>query len=156
MKKILDVCCGGRMMWFDKQHPDALYLDIRTLAPEKMSNGATLEVKPDIVMDFRDLKLPDASFSLVVFDPPHVLNAGATSFLAKKYGYLKTDTWKDDIRKGFAECFRVLKPEGTLIFKWNEMHIPTKEIILLSGTTPLFGHRSGKASKTQWLVFMKK
>ena len=36
--------------------------------------------------------------------------------------------WKDMIKKGFQECFRVLKPNGTLIFKWNECRIPIKEI----------------------------
>ncbi|GBR74607.1 hypothetical protein NO1_1754 [Candidatus Termititenax aidoneus] len=30
-KKILDACCGGRMMWFDKHHPDVLYVDSRKL-----------------------------------------------------------------------------------------------------------------------------
>ena len=25
MKKILDACCGGRMFWFDKKHPNVLY-----------------------------------------------------------------------------------------------------------------------------------
>ena len=27
-KFILDVCCGGRMMWFDKNNKDTLYCDI--------------------------------------------------------------------------------------------------------------------------------
>jgi hypothetical protein len=26
-----------------------------------------------VVMDFRDLKLPDNQFSLAVFDPPHII-----------------------------------------------------------------------------------
>lgn len=125
------------------------------MKPTKMSNGATLEIKPDKVMDFRKLDLPDNSFSLVVFDPPHVLNAGEKSFLAKKYGYLKKDTWKADLKAGFAECFRVLKPNGVLIFKWCEMHIPVKEILALTPERPLFGNRSGKASKTHWICFMK-
>lgn len=154
-KKILDVCCGGRMFWFNKKHPDTLYLDARTMPPTKMSNGATLEVKPDRVMDFRKLDLPDNSFSLVVFDPPHVLNAGEKSFLAKKYGFLKKETWQEDLRLGFAECFRVLKPDGVLVFKWCEMHIPLKDILALTPEQPLFGNRSGKASKTHWVCFMK-
>ena len=29
MKKILDVTCGSRTMWFDKNHPAALYCDRR-------------------------------------------------------------------------------------------------------------------------------
>ena len=28
-KDVLDVTCGGRMMWFDKYHPDVLFTDIR-------------------------------------------------------------------------------------------------------------------------------
>lgn len=143
------------MFWFDKNHPDALYLDKRRMKPTKMSNGATLEVKPDRIMDFRSLDLPTNTFSLVVFDPPHVLNAGDKSFLAKKYGYLERDTWKDDLTKGFSECFRVLKPDGVLIFKWCEMHIPLKDILALTPWKPLFGNRGGKAAKTHWVVFMK-
>ena len=28
-KFILDACCSGRMMWFNKKHPNATYIDIR-------------------------------------------------------------------------------------------------------------------------------
>ena len=28
-KKILDACCGSRMMWFDKCCSEALFMDIR-------------------------------------------------------------------------------------------------------------------------------
>lgn len=155
-KQVLDVCCGGRMFWFDKKDTRALFLDIREMEATKFSNGATLSVKPDMLMDFRDLKLKSKSFSLVVFDPPHVLNAGDKSFLAKKYGYLNRDTWEKDIEKGFTECFRVLKPNGVLVFKWCEMHIPIKEILSLTPVKPLFGNRGGKAAKTHWVVFIKK
>ena len=68
---MLDVCCGGRMFWFDKHHPDALYLDNRTLPKEYLSDRQCVEVAPDAVMDFREIDLPDDHFSLVVFDPPH-------------------------------------------------------------------------------------
>lgn len=143
------------MFWFDKKNPNALFLDNRTVDPEVMSNGATFSVKPDMLMDFRELQFPDDNFSLVVFDPPHVMKAGEKSFLAKKYGFLNKDTWPEDLRKGFAECFRVLKPQGTLVFKWNECHIPLKEILALTPYKPLFGNRGGKAAKTHWVVFMK-
>lgn len=154
-KKVLDACCGGRMFWFDKKDERAIFIDKRELEPTLMSNGATYQVKPDMVMDFRKMDFPDESFSLVVFDPPHVKNAGEKSFLAIKYGFLDKDTWKDDIRDGFSECFRVLKPGGTLVFKWCEMHIPLKEILSLTPERPLFGNRGGKASKTHWVVFIK-
>ena len=28
-KFILDACCGGRCFWFNKEHPNTLYVDIR-------------------------------------------------------------------------------------------------------------------------------
>jgi SAM-dependent methyltransferase len=152
---VLDVCCGGRMFWFNKHHPDALYLDIGIVATIKLSNGATFNVQPDEVMDFRALDLPSNSFSLVVFDPPHVARAGAKSFLANKYGYLDKDTWREDIRKGFKECLRVLKPDGVLVFKWNECHIPLKDVLALAPKEPLFGQRGGRSYKTHFIVFMK-
>jgi ubiquinone/menaquinone biosynthesis C-methylase UbiE len=74
--------------------------------------------------------------------------------MAKKYGRLGKN-WEEDIRKGFKEAFRVLEPEGVLIFKWNEDQIPVKKILGLTTEKPLFGHRSGKASKTHWISFIK-
>ncbi len=71
-----------------------------------------------------------------------------------KYGKLKSN-WKETLKKGFLECMRVLKPGGTMIFKWNEYQIPVKDVLAAIGQKPLFGHRSGKASKTHWMTFLK-
>jgi hypothetical protein len=51
---------------------------------------------------------------------------------------------------------RVLKPNGTLIFKWNEQQIPTARIIEIIGQKPLFGHTSGKGGQNDMDVFLKK
>lgn len=51
---------------------------------------------------------------------------------------------------------RVLEPFGILIFKWNESQIPVSRLLEIFGQEPLFGHRSGKASKIHWMCFMKK
>ncbi len=156
-KKILDVCCGGRMFWFDKNNPNVLFLDNRTLAKEKLCNGQTFGIAPDVIMDFRHLKLDDATFSLVVFDPPHLRTNGKSGWMAKKYGRLDKNNWKDDLRTGFSECFRVLKTDGVLIFKWNEYEIPLKDVLALTPVLPLFGHTSGALrAKTHWVAFMKK
>lgn len=155
-KKILDACCGGRMFWFNKKHPDTLYIDIRKEEDFQTGKGKDnrhRSIKPDRVMDFRKMELLDNSFSLVVFDPPH-LKIGRKSYFAQIYGSLE-DTWQEDMRKGFAECFRVLKENGVLVFKWNESDIPLREILSLTPVQPLFGHRSGKAQKTHWVTFMK-
>lgn len=150
MERILDACCGSKMCWFDKDNKDVVFMDKRALETT-LCDGRQLTVNPDVVADFRDMPFDDNSFFLVVFDPPHLLKAGQDSWLAKKYGLLD-DTWQEDIRQGFAECMRVLKPNGTMIFKWCEEQISTADVLKVIGYKPLLGHRRGK---TMFLVFMK-
>ena len=67
----------------------------------------------------------------------------------------KNITWEEDLNAGFSECFRVLKNSGTLIFKWNETQIKTREILALTDRTPTVGHISGKQANTHWITFLK-
>ena len=53
------------------------------------------------------------------------------------------------------ECMRVLKPNGTLIFKWNESEIKASDVLSVIPFKPLFGHTTGRQSKTIWMCFMK-
>ena len=159
-KKILDACCGGRTFWFDKANPDCLFVDKRVMKKQVIWRGKDgetreFEVKPDAVMDFRSLVLPDNHFSLVVFDPPHLVKNGENGWMGKKYGTLDRETWRDDLALGFHECFRVLKPSGVLVFKWSEADIPLREVLNLTPERPLFGHPSGKQQGTHWVCFMK-
>lgn len=160
-KHVLDPCCGSRMMWFDRGHPEVLFGDKRreTLTVTDRSHGRadgtrTLIVAPDILIDFRALPFDDETFYLVAFDPPHLVRAGPRSWLAAKYGKLGQD-WRDDLRQGFAECFRVLRPHGTLVFKWSETQVKLNEVLALTPVRPLFGNTSGKRAGTHWMVFMK-
>ena len=150
-KTILDVACGSRMFWFDKENPNVVFMDIRKEETE-LSDGRKLVVDPDVIGDFRHIPFPDNSFFTVIFDPPHLIHAGKTSWLAKKYGVLNEKTWKSDLKKGFDECMRVLKPNGQLNFKWNSQQIPTTDVLKVFGQNPMFGD---KRSKTRWLVFIK-
>lgn len=150
MKRILDACCGSRMFWFDKSNQDVIFMDKRQLQTN-LCDGRKLEVNPDLVADFRNMPFDDESFYMVVFDPPHLIRAGKNSWLAQKYGVLEK-SWAIDLKQGFDECMRVLKPNGTLIFKWNEEQIKLSEILNVIGHVPLFGN---KRSKTHFLVFMK-
>ena len=140
--QILDPCCGSKMMWFDRQNPNVVYGDIRK-EEHTLCDGRSLVIEPDVMMDFRNMPFNDGQFTLVVFDPPHLVKAGKQSWLAAKYGKLSED-WREDIRKGFAECFRVLSNGGVLIFKWNETQIKVSELLELTDQKPLFGHISGK------------
>lgn len=150
---ILDACCGSRMFWFDKQHPAALYGDKRSES-HVLCDGRALDIKPDMLLDFTALPFDEGSFKVVVFDPPHLIKAGEKGWQFKKYGRL-SGAWREDIRQGFSECFRVLSNDGLLIFKWNETQIRVSEILALTEAKPLFGHPSGKKGGTHWITFMK-
>ena len=150
-KFILDATAGFRMMWFNKHHPNCIYLDRRP------------ECEPDIVGDFRDLKqFPDETFKLIVFDPPHSVHNIDGSHLQRDYGWLKPETWQSDLQRGFKECWRVLKFYGILIFKWGETDKSFKEVISLFPIKPLFLQKSAgsisrksKPCSTFWFCFMK-
>lgn len=161
IQRVLDVCCGGRMMWFGRDNPDVIFGDRRreTVTMKDQSHGnigghRVLSIDPDVLLDFRALPYPEASFQLVAFDPPHVVRAGPKSWLAAKYGKLGED-WREDLRAGFAECFRVLKPSGVLVFKWNETQVKVREVLALTPHQPLFGNTAGRKNGTHWMVFMK-
>lgn len=153
-KTILDPCCGSKMFWFDKNNSKVIYGDQRNES-HILCDGRVLEIKPDLIIDFRDLPFADESFWHVVLDPPHLVKLGGSSWMAKKYGVLNR-TWQQDLKQGFDEAMRVLKQNGTLIFKWNENQIKVSDLIKIFGTEPLYGQmRTGKMSETVWLSFMK-
>lgn len=152
-KTVLDMCCGSRVFWFDRKDPRVVFCDIR-VGTFQMTDR-TIEVRPDVQADFRQLPFADETFEMVVFDPPHVSRAGPRSLLRHKYGVLNKETWREDLRKGFSEAFRVLRPGGTLIFKWNDTSHQVREILALVDAAPLFGHRSGKRVDTHWMCFRK-
>ena len=153
--KILDACCGSKMFWYDKEEPHTTYMDIRNevLAYTDRDTVREVAINPDIVADFRNIPFADNSFDLVVFDPPHLIHVGDNSWLAKKYGKLDKKTWPQDLKLGFDECMRVLKPNGTMLFKWNEEQIKTKDVFETFGQQPILGD---KRSKTRWSIFIKK
>lgn len=142
-------------MWFDKHDPRALFMDRRreTHVDTYPCGTKTNVIDPCLVGDFSKMDFPDESFRLVVFDPPHIEQTGVSQ-ITKKYGSLQGD-WREMLRAGFAECLRVLKPEGVLIFKWNECRFPVKDILALTDAKPLFGHKSGKKMQTHWVAFLK-
>lgn len=104
---ILDMCCGSRMFWFDKQDPRAVFADIRS-EQHTLCDGRRLVISPDLVADFRALPFADASFPVVVFDPPHLERVGQTAWMGKKYGRLNkkhgVPTFAQDSKRRFAYC----------------------------------------------------
>ena len=130
------------------------FCDKREVPYHEYYPGRCLEIKPDTVCDFTNLPFDDGTYKLVVFDPPHLTTVGETSWTALKYGRLERG-WEKMLHDGFWECMRVLDDYGTLIFKWSEVQVPLRKVLAAVDAEPLLGHRSGKAMKTHWLVFMK-
>lgn len=160
-KLILDATCASRSIWFNKNHPNALYMDVRKeilTGIWKNGGGGQSErvicVDPDVIASFTDMPFDDETFYMVVWDPPHLRHVGDSACLKKKYGRLNDD-WPQMIHDGFNECMRVLRPYGTLIFKWSDIQISTRDVINAIGEEPLFGHRSGKKMNTHWMCYMK-
>lgn len=77
------------MFWFDKNNPHTVFMDNRVLH-DILCDGRKLDIKPDIIGDFRSIPFDDNIFHMVVFDPPHLLKVGENSWLAKNMvSYLK-------------------------------------------------------------------
>jgi len=160
---ILDATCGGRSIWLpdNKDRDDTLYIDRREEPPGFYGqDGRTYSVDPDEVQDFRDLPYNDKSFNLVVFDPPHVTREDGMNqlkgIITKKYGALRAETWQADLKAGFDELWRVLKPGGTLVFKFADNAADFKTVLDLAPVDPLFGTTTKKNNtETRWFVFYK-
>ncbi len=156
-KVILDATCGTRSIWFDKECKNAIFFDKRQgEVAKKMGSKRyerTMKVQPDVIGDFTSLPFDDDTFYHVVFDPPH-LHISDKAWLYNMYGALP-DNWQTIIHDGFWECMRVLKQYGTMVFKWSDLEISTRDVINAIGCEPLYGHRSGKKMNTHWMVFVK-
>ncbi len=151
-KSVLDVCCGGKMFYFDKNAPEVVFCDIRSLETT-LCDGRHFEIHPDCQCDFCALPFPNDCFKMVVFDPPH-LKGESKGWQKIKYGWLDNN-YTDTLTSAFSECFRVLEDGGFLIFKWNETNVPVSQILRLTPHKPLFGNKCGKNSKTHWICFIK-
>lgn len=144
--RILDLTAGNRAIWFNKNHPLAMYLDKRA------------DVNPTIVTD--TTSLPDSvgsGYDLVVYDPPH-MNCGPNSNMSKVYGYHTTEEILRDISGSGKEAHRVTKTNALMALKWNTHDIKLKRVFdLLPNWEPLFGHltKDGPRSQTYWVMLRR-
>jgi len=158
-KFILDACCGNRYMWYNKKHPNTLYIDIRNEEKGFIESEKEVCIKPDIIADFTNL--PDAikskRFKLIIWDVPHFKGKRITGVLMKKFGCLNPETWQSDINKGFRELWSVLDDFGILLFKFSDYHIKFNAILKCIPEEPLIFNRTSSTGKTEtrWYCFMK-
>lgn len=146
--KILDLSAGNRAVWYNKNHPLAVYLDKRE------------SVNPTIVCDTRSIPSEVGSgYNLICYDPPH-MNCGPNSNMSKVYGYHTTAEILDTIEKTGREAWRVSEQGALMAFKWNDNSIKLARVLkLLPNWEPLFGHLTkdgpGSASKTYWVMLLR-
>lgn len=114
--EVIDVTANKRRMWNGVKHNGrVVFADIDP------------EMSPDIVCDFRDIKIPDASVDVVVFDPPHLPVASASEASDKgfvgRYGLARAPN-ADNISEYFgpflSEAHRVLRREGLIFVKLKD------------------------------------
>lgn len=146
--KIVDLTAGNRAIWFNKKHPEVLYIDKRA------------ECEPDIVADTKSLEavIEDGAVDLIVYDPPH-MNCGPNSNMSKTYGYHTTEEILRDIAGSGKEAHRITKPEALMALKWNSHDIKLSRVFeLLPQWEPLFGHltKDGPRSQTYWCLLRRR
>lgn len=110
---VADVTCNERRMW-----------EGVSWSGEVMFCDVDPDVAPDVVCDFRDLPFPDASFDVLVFDPPHLPAAAGTEAsdegFSRRHGLSKSvhgDNVSDYFPPFLAQASRVLRPEGVVLAK---------------------------------------
>lgn len=158
--KILDATAGSRSIWYQKKHPFVVFMDkrIEEYQDPRKDRYFVHRVKPMIKGIWENLPFKDETFDMVVFDPPHLIKdrtKWGRIHLEMKYGALYTDNWKHEIQKGSMELFRVLKPNGTFIFKWNEVNKKVEDLLKLFPYQPMFGTITGQKNNTHWILFIK-
>ena len=120
-KYILDVCCGPKMMWFDKKQTNTIYMDNRVREKGFRKARPNREVQPDVLADFRQIPFENERFNLVVMDPPHLFGKGEFFNMTEDFGYLTKDTWYVDIRKGIAKDSLGYENEVVLFLRKNKI-----------------------------------
>jgi hypothetical protein len=159
-KWIIDLCCGGRHFWIDKECRESVFMDIRSVDQGAISIQPNWSVKPDLIGDYTDIPFNDDSFRLVIWDIPHKIKSDS-GIINLKYGSLG-ENWKSDLERGFTEINRILEDRGILIFKFNDLDIPFKEILSAFpmdklGLKPIgFTPTKKGVNNTAFFVFVKR
>jgi len=158
--RVLDATCGDRGVWVDKDDERAVFADLRVREPGfHGQEGRSYAVQPEIQADVRNLPFAADAFDAAVYDPPHVIREGGMSQLSghvvKKYGALRAETWRDDLRRAFMELYRVVRNGGTVAFKFSDVEVDFEEVTSLAPTLPLVGTTTRKKKNTEarWFLF---
>lgn len=148
--RIIDLSAGNRAVWFNREYPDAVFVDVRP------------EVRPTIVADARSLPAEVGDgYDLVLFDPPHK-NNGATGNMARNYGHWTADEIRSIVAGTAKEAHRISRPAALMAFKWNNHTFALRTVLTMMDPwwEPLFGHgargQQRHATMTSWVMLRRR
>jgi hypothetical protein len=96
-----------RSFYFDKKDERVVFGDIREKETHLLTNGQTIHIEPDEVMDFRNIPYPDESFQMVIFCIHPIYSTYLRSLgYVRSMGYWTSRRGKKISLKGFSECFQ--------------------------------------------------
>lgn len=170
---ILDASAGNRTMWAHKNSENIIYIDIER----------RLERKPTIFCSNEQTPFLSESFDTIFYDPPHsygskghyhtypcrskeYLEKWHDQAIPRYYGWDRYKTRSQLITQLYfaeQEFYRILKPDGLLWLKWNEIKIRLYKILTIFNdwnilmklfiTSPF---HTASEHKTYWLCMEKK
>ncbi len=170
---ILDATAGNRTIYTTKDVSGIIYIDVEL----------KLEHKPTIFADNTNTPFLDKTFDTIFYDPPHAYGvhtgrhvhpskAAAVEVGAEPnevscyYGWDKYETQMaliNHIHKAQKEFKRILKDDGLLWLKWNEVTMQTGTIMnLFDGWTEVMrilvsqAVRPAGTRSTYWICLSKK
>lgn len=141
---------------------------------------------PHVQASFEHLPFLNAIFSVILFDPPFLVdrrslsghdyrrrffqhytvqinNSGHAPLIGEKYGlWISRNQLRKQIFAAFTELKRILAPDGRIIFKWTNSDQSLKWVLSLKNglqTERVFKRKSGsrlKATRTTYYVWLKK
>ena len=120
---ILDVTAGNRMMWKVKDNPCVVFLD----------KEPALAIPPDVLATWDRLPFPDNYFSVIVFDPPHLIRSNPPPYFTNPkekynwYGWFKTRREMVVSIIGADKEFARVAP--MVLLKWYEDEVPVDNIV---------------------------
>jgi len=157
---ILDATAGNRHIWTKKYPRGVVFLDIEP----------NLRISPDVIGDFTNMTMfEDESFNLVIFDPPFAKCGDMHNRPDEKYGSYwgsidSTFHFLRLVNGGLKEIYRVLRPNGFMYLKFNDIHFSLEKLLLilkthfneLIRTSRKSQSGKGNESATYWILFQKK
>jgi len=94
----VDLTYGAGQFW-KPPYPPQLTLTTNSIDP----NAPT-----DLHVDFTATELPEAAYGVAIYDPPHLPHLAPTSFMARRYGTVRSTTgFRSMIEAGALEAWRI-------------------------------------------------